>query len=264
MSVNLNYKKKLYSLIEKIILIYLPANIFLAYVIFSIIGLTINNLIYYLYGILIQIIVLFCVDKFIKRIYFDNYILAGMSILIVLIIIDTLIYCNVIKLNQAHDLVVIPYQVTIYTKEGYKTATQEKNFQAKAFSAGQVSSYLKDDNFHEPRWITVKTDSLGLRNAADQVCKSQDIILMGDSFCFGYGTDHDKIWSELIKKETGRNVYNIGVYGAGPGHQIELLKYLLDTKKITLAQKPYFFLLYLREMILMMPVLMLLNIDMLL
>jgi hypothetical protein len=157
------------------------------------------------------------------------------STLIVLVAIDLLIAAGVIRLGQAHDLAVIPHHRRILTADGYYTGTHEAGYRQTAHTAGQVASYLPDAGFYEPRDITVATDELGLRNPPGAWRAEQDVILLGDSFPFGYGTTQEEIWSQQLSGLNGKRVYNAAVYGSGPTQQIELLRYLLTERGLRTA-----------------------------
>jgi hypothetical protein len=166
-----------------------------------------------------------------------------LSTLATFIAVDSLLYARVLKIGKAHDLPVIPYHDKIITNEGYLTGVHEKLFSAKQFSAGQISGYEEDSGFYESRWMKVETDENGLRNPIGHYKKYQDVILMGDSFTFGYGSDQNHIWSYILSDHSKMNIYNIGVYGAGPSQQVELLYYLTEEKRIKLSDSPIFVLL---------------------
>jgi hypothetical protein len=162
---------------------------------------------------------------------------VSLSTLVVLVAVDLLLAAGVIHLGQAHDLAVIPRHHRILTADGYYTGTHEADYRRTAHTAGQVASYLPDAGFYEPRDITVATDELGLRNSPGAWREEQDIVLLGDSFPFGYGTTQEAIWSRQLADLTGKRVYNAAVYGSGPTQQIELLRYLLEERGLRLAPR---------------------------
>lgn len=169
---------------------------------------------------------------------------AVVSAIFALFIIDMLLYARVIKTGGSyHDLDVIPFRSRILTADGYFTAVMERRFSAKTERPGQAANYLEDNDFYESRKMEVKTDEVGLRNFRGQMKGIQDIILMGDSFTFGYASDQEYIWSSMLTNKVAKNVYNIGVYGVHPSHQVELLFYLLKDRNLQLSNNPVFILL---------------------
>lgn len=168
--------------------------------------------------------------------------LASGVFLICLIVTDTLLFFKVATIGKAHDLDVIPHHsLPIWTKDKFVVYAQEPDFSAEMVSAGQISSYLPDSGFYEPRKIRVTTDSLGFRNDLQAHERCVSLLLMGDSFAFGYGTDQNKIWSHLLNTQSmppiSGHTYNIGVYGASPSNQAELMRYLFDEGKLKPCKK---------------------------
>jgi SGNH hydrolase-like domain, acetyltransferase AlgX len=66
---------------------------------------------------------------------------------------------------------------------------------------------------YEPRRVAFFTDSLGYRNRSDYA--NQKVVLVGDSFVVGMGTDQDRILSEVLTNEFGLPAYEIG-FPSGP------------------------------------------------
>jgi hypothetical protein len=65
----------------------------------------------------------------------------------------------------------------------------------------------------EPRRIQFATDSLGFRNRSDYA--GHKVVLVGDSFVAGMGTDQDQILSEILTSEFGLPTYSLG-FPSGP------------------------------------------------
>jgi hypothetical protein len=103
---------------------------------------------------------------------FPKFCLIFGSIAVTLMSMDLLVFNKFIRIGQPVDLSVIPLHSRIVTREGFSTGTMEANFQKRAFTSGQMSKYVEDTGFYEPRWISVETDELGLRNSKGQ---SQEI-----------------------------------------------------------------------------------------
>jgi hypothetical protein len=155
-----------------------------------------------------------------------------------IIVLDILSFMHVVSVGKAHDISVIPFQVKILTREGYLTSTMQRFFKKRAENiCGQISSYLNNEmSFYEPRNISVETDRIGLRNPKGASEKQEDVLIMGDSFAFGYATDYPKTFAGIISSSMSRlNTYNIGVYGHSPTQQIILLKHLLENRMLQLS-----------------------------
>tara|TARA_B100001123_G_scaffold441816_1_gene583846 strand:+ start:359 stop:1399 length:1041 start_codon:yes stop_codon:yes gene_type:complete len=156
---------------------------------------------------------------------------------------DLLVFNKFIRIGQPVDLSVIPLHNRIVTEEGFSTGSMEANFQKRAFTSGQMSQYVQDAGFYQPRWISVETDELGLRNPKGQSQEIEDVILMGDSFTFGWGTNQTEIWSYVLSPEVKKHVYNIGVSGSSPSKQVELLIHLDEEGQVRLSNGSVLFLL---------------------
>lgn len=158
-------------------------------------------------------------------------IVAAATLLISLMAIDLALFAGLLdrRLPTA-DLAVIPAHHVIVTPEGYRTGVMEPNYYGEMFGPGQIATYLEDSGFYEPRRIVVETDEVGLRNSRDAFGRSQDVVLLGDSFTFGYGTSQGDTWAEALARLSGLHVYNAGVYGTGPSQEIELLLFLVNEK----------------------------------
>lgn len=176
-----------------------------------------------------------------KERFSNLYLIIG-SIIITILLIDIAISMHLVSIVKATDIDVIPFQVSLLTRDNYLTTVLEKRYSGKKMSTGQASNFIKDNKVYEWRWITVETDEVGLRNPIGAIDKKQDVILMGDSFTFGYGTDQENIWSYQLAKKTSLNVYNIGVYGHGVTQQVELLNYLLKERGMKVSAHPVFIL----------------------
>lgn len=171
----------------------------------------------------------------VKRVGMQNALLSLFSLFFSLLIIDYCLHARIVRLGKAHDLDNIPFHVQFLTKEWYKIAVLEKMYDKEILSPGQVSVHLPDDDFYEIRRMRVSTDELGLRNKPGNSKAPQDVIIIGDSFAFGYGCDQTKIWSNILAADSGLKVYNAAVYGIGPSHAVELLGYLLENNLIHLS-----------------------------
>lgn len=131
-----------------------------------------------------------------------------------------------------HDLRGMPRHRYLLTSDGYVTATQDPNFRSSVMTQGQAAGYLEPQEYFESRHVEIETDHLGLRNPPSQGRTCQSLVLMGDSYAFGYGTDGRDIWSARLRRYSesaplSGGIINLGVYGASPSHQIELFRELL-------------------------------------
>lgn len=68
----------------------------------------------------------------------------------------------------------------------------------------------------EPRVVKFKTDSRGYRNQSD--FSGEKIVLAGDSFAVGTGTDYNDTLPALLRSEHGINTYSIAYPGAVLGY----------------------------------------------
>lgn len=62
--------------------------------------------------------------------------------------------------------------------------------------------------------IVLTSDQNGFRNFEPR--EQYDLIVVGDSFAAGSHVSDDQGWAELLRRETGRSLYNLGVSGSGP------------------------------------------------
>lgn len=81
------------------------------------------------------------------------------------------------------------------------------------------------DSVLELRQIEFIIDRYGLRNVEDPA--NAAVFVLGDSFCFGHHMTQSAIFPELLKVRLGEPVYNMGVSGTSPLHQLLLFDWLL-------------------------------------
>jgi hypothetical protein len=137
---------------------------------------------------------------------------------------------------RAHDIPNIPYHFQFRTSENLILSVHEKNFKKTYYGPGQVSSYLNDERIFEPRIQRIETDANGLRNT--KFDRKYDVIIAGDSFAFGYGSDQDQTIASYVESLSNLNTYNLGVYGSDIPSQVELLSYLLSKNLLFLNENP--------------------------
>lgn len=98
--------------------------------------------------------------------------------------------------------------------------------------AGKARTVLCNEN---GPWIDYAADRFGFRNPDEVWDAPADVVLVGDSFTQGWCVpDGDELGARL--RETGRNVRNVGLGGAGPLVELAVLgEYgLLDAPKTVL------------------------------
>lgn len=71
--------------------------------------------------------------------------------------------------------------------------------------------------------IEIAINSAGFRDDEDSL-RDADILLLGDSFGFGWGVEKAEGVEERLEKETGRKVLNLSVSGYGTAQQYLLLR----------------------------------------
>ena len=77
----------------------------------------------------------------------------------------------------------------------------------------------RDPRYAEYRDGSFTTDRYGFRN--DKVSGTPlDVIAVGDSYTMGDDTAQAKTWSALLSERYGLHVYNLGVAGNGPWHEL--------------------------------------------
>lgn len=62
--------------------------------------------------------------------------------------------------------------------------------------------------------VVLTTDANGFRN--QQFLDKYDMLAVGDSFVAGSHVSDDQAWVDLLRKQSGRSIYNLGVSGSGP------------------------------------------------
>ena len=70
----------------------------------------------------------------------------------------------------------------------------------------------------------IKINSLGLRDNEISIKNRTRILMLGDSFTFGYGVEMNETFSELIEQNSGYEVINAGVMSYSPILEYRYLK----------------------------------------
>lgn len=158
--------------------------------------------------------------------------------LVALVVSDGLLYFRVVRLPRVDRIDAIPAREPIITTDGYRTYVHQRMWSADVMSVGQAAAGLPDTGFYEPRRLRVVTDELGFRNAPGSALRAQDVVLLGDSFAFGYALDQEDLWSVQLARLTGKNVYNLALYGSSPSEGVELLRHFTERDAVKLSARP--------------------------
>lgn len=88
-----------------------------------------------------------------------------------------------------------------------------KNKSVSQWTYGDLSAKgISFNKSHEPRKVLFQTDQYGFRNSKNTLRNNFDLVLAGDSFVTGAGTDQNDIFSSLLENKSLK-VYNLGVPG---------------------------------------------------
>ena len=102
----------------------------------------------------------------------------------------------------------------------------ERNRRIEDFSMpfGDLGAMSKFETIMEPRTIKFYTDSLGFRNEKDYA--GEKLVIFGDSFVVGNGTDQEAIVSEVLTKKLRIRTYNAAFSTGIEGYvaRVEFLK----------------------------------------
>ncbi len=98
----------------------------------------------------------------------------------------------------------------------------------------QLRSYPDAPEGYPAFPVVLTTDANGFRNA-DQgcggVCSHYDVVAVGDSFVAGSQVSDEQMWTELLRKDMGASLYNLGVSGTAP--QVYLNNFVQLGRKFT-------------------------------
>lgn len=78
----------------------------------------------------------------------------------------------------------------------------------------QLRSYPNAPAGYPEFSLVLTTDANGFRN--QQVLDQYDMLAVGDSFVAGSHVSDDQAWVDLLRKQSGKSIYNLGVSGTGP------------------------------------------------
>jgi len=99
-------------------------------------------------------------------------------------------------------------------------------------------SYAKFPNLKPNKIIT---DDDGLRVGKKKNNLYKNVIVLGDSFSFGYGLDYNLSPIGLLEKENKFNFFNLSVYGYSPSfNKYNLINFLQKKQNIKFSKIIYF------------------------
>ena len=75
-------------------------------------------------------------------------------------------------------------------------------------------------------WVDYRIDEHGFRQTGPM--ESARVFTLGDSYTFGDHMQGDAVWHQVLARETGQAIYNIGVTNTSPAQQLALLEYLFS------------------------------------
>jgi hypothetical protein len=81
----------------------------------------------------------------------------------------------------------------------------------------------------ERRTVSITINEFGFREV--EPIENARIFALGDSLTFGWGVNADKSWVKRLETRLSVPIYNLGVRGASPKQELELLKFLVNTPK---------------------------------
>ena len=75
------------------------------------------------------------------------------------------------------------------------------------------------------RHVEFLTDRNGFRNSHEALRRSNDVIVVGDSFGAGGGSSQENMLCSLLTRNFGHHCYNISIGGSSPWQELMTLKY---------------------------------------
>ena len=84
---------------------------------------------------------------------------------------------------------------------------------------GDLGSATADTRDDEPRRVAMTIDPFGFRNDERSSRGPIDIVLLGDSYAFGFGTTQDNTVAGRLQTRTGLATYNLAMPWTGPWAQ---------------------------------------------
>lgn len=100
------------------------------------------------------------------------------------------------------------------------------------YNKSMLESPVLVNDILDPRSIHIEIDKHGFRE--DTPIERANIFALGDSFTFGWGINQKDLWSEVIEKNIGETVFNLGIHDSSPKQELELLNYVLQNFSVTI------------------------------
>jgi hypothetical protein len=100
--------------------------------------------------------------------------------------------------------------------------------------AGDLGSVTADARDDDPRRVVTTIDELGFRNAPATASAPIDLVLLGDSFAFGFGTTQDQTLAPRLQVRTGLAAYNMAMPWTGPWGQY--LNLAVEAERLSLRK----------------------------
>jgi hypothetical protein len=84
---------------------------------------------------------------------------------------------------------------------------------------GDLGSATADTGDDDPRRVAVAIDAFGFRNDSRTARGPIDVVLLGDSFAFGFGTSQERTLASRLQARSGLAIYNLAMPWTGPWAQ---------------------------------------------
>lgn len=149
------------------------------------------------------------------------------------------VYYSRYKLATAICSLIIPLgigELFLRTWSPQRTITQLKRQQLACYQSSQYLPYeLKP--FCRGEYLTggidshVRINSIGIRGIELEENSKKRILLIGDSFVFGYGVEEDQNIGSKLAELSGEEAVNGGVWGFGPDAEFLMAKRLIPEVK---------------------------------
>lgn len=108
-----------------------------------------------------------------------------------------------------------------YPKQSWSPWTSDK------FTGFRFASHLNQQMTSAEYSVPITTNELGFRNPPISPKKTKRIVILGDSFTFGYGVRQEDTFSSLLREKTGYDVINASIGGFDLIHQVQMAKHYL-------------------------------------
>lgn len=122
-----------------------------------------------------------------------------------------------------------------WEKAPHLLARYTPNAEYEGTTFGDLAAMIGDMENKEERQVRFQSDELGLRNHPGQKDKANTVLIAGDSYGVGTGTDQDStFWARLIR-DYGYQLYNFS-YTGSPFHAI--LNVAIDYPNVKVGENP--------------------------